>query len=124
MSAPSAEPVTDATNGAGLDPALIREIETALRAERRSLLGEVDDTPLDHEDAADDPGALLAARGELSALAQQTTEQLTAIDRALEQIEAGAYGICVTCEQPIPGERLEAVPTAVQCVGCQERGAA
>jgi phage/conjugal plasmid C-4 type zinc finger TraR family protein len=123
MSAASAEPATDPGAGDGIDPELLREIESTLRAERRSLLGDVDEVSLDHEDSADDPGALLAARGEISALAQQNADQLSAIDRALERIAEGAYGICASCDEPIPAERLEAVPTAVQCVSCQERGA-
>ena len=47
------------------------------------------------------------------------------IDDALERIDAGTYGICVRCGQPIPEERLAAVPYAVLCVPCkreEERG--
>lgn len=31
-------------------------------------------------------------------------------------IEDGIYGKCRVCEQPIPYERLEAVPTALTCL--------
>ena len=47
------------------------------------------------------------------------------IDDALARIDAGTYGTCVRCGQPIPDERLEAVPYAVLCVSCkreEERG--
>ena len=47
------------------------------------------------------------------------------IDDALERIDAGTYGVCVRCGQPIPEERLTAVPYAVLCVPCkreEERG--
>ena len=47
------------------------------------------------------------------------------IDAALERIDAGTYGVCVTCGLPIPEERLAAVPYAVLCVPCrleEERG--
>ena len=47
------------------------------------------------------------------------------IDLALERIEAGTYGTCINCGQPIPEERLAAVPYAVLCVPCkrdEERG--
>lgn len=123
MSVPSAAP-SDETTRPELTDELLAEIESALRSERRSILGEVTDAPLEDEDSTDDPGALLAARGELSALAQQTTEQLTAIDRALERLASGDYGTCASCDESIPAERLEALPTAVQCVTCQEQGAA
>jgi DnaK suppressor protein len=47
------------------------------------------------------------------------------IDRALEKIEDGTYGLCERCGQPIPEERLDAVPYATLCVSCkqiEERG--
>ena len=47
------------------------------------------------------------------------------IDDALSRIDAGTYGTCVRCGQPIPDERLAAVPYAVLCVACkrdEERG--
>lgn len=122
MSVSSAAPSDDAVT-TRIDAELLAQIEAALRSERRVIVGEVDDAPLADEDSADDPGAVLAARGELSALAQQTSEQLAAIDRALERIEQGDYGTCASCDATIPGERLEALPTAVLCVSCQEQGA-
>lgn len=47
------------------------------------------------------------------------------IDDALARIDAGTYGTCIRCGQPIPDERLAAVPYAVLCVPCkrdEERG--
>jgi RNA polymerase-binding transcription factor DksA len=41
------------------------------------------------------------------------------IDAALERIDAGTYGICVSCGQQIPEERLDAVPYAVLCLSCK-----
>jgi len=41
------------------------------------------------------------------------------IDAALERIDAGTYGVCAGCGQPIPEERLAAVPYAVRCVPCK-----
>ncbi len=41
------------------------------------------------------------------------------IDAALERIDAGTYGTCMNCGQPIPEERLDAVPYAVLCVSCK-----
>lgn len=46
---------------------------------------------------------------------------LTHIDQALERIENGTYGICSDCDNPIPLERLKAVPTATRCVPCKEK---
>jgi RNA polymerase-binding transcription factor DksA len=43
------------------------------------------------------------------------------IDEALDRIEAGTYGRCISCGDPIPGERLEAVPWAALCVPCSAK---
>jgi RNA polymerase-binding transcription factor len=41
------------------------------------------------------------------------------IDLALVRIDEGTYGICSRCGQPIPEERLDAVPYAVLCLSCK-----
>jgi RNA polymerase-binding protein DksA len=45
--------------------------------------------------------------------------KLAAIDRALERIEQGTYGICQNCGRPIAEERLEALPYAELCIDCK-----
>jgi DnaK suppressor protein len=44
--------------------------------------------------------------------------ELAAIERALERIDAGTYGVCLACGEPIPLARQRALPTAVTCVPC------
>jgi len=46
--------------------------------------------------------------------------QLKLIEEALDRIEAGDYGICISCEEPIPPKRLHALPWAKFCVSCQQ----
>jgi DnaK suppressor protein len=41
---------------------------------------------------------------------------LQEIDRALDRIENGAYGICEGTDRPIPRARLEAMPWARYCI--------
>jgi RNA polymerase-binding protein DksA len=56
--------------------------------------------------------------------AQLTTTEgrlLAAIEAAIERIDAGAYGVCVTCGGDIGAKRLEAMPYATQCIECKER---
>lgn len=43
---------------------------------------------------------------------------LTEIDDALGRIEDGTYGVCQGRGEPIPKERLKAIPWARYCVGC------
>jgi DnaK suppressor protein len=40
------------------------------------------------------------------------------VERALEKIDDGTYGICDRCGRLIPEARLEARPWSVYCVGC------
>ncbi len=40
---------------------------------------------------------------------------------ALARLDAGDYGNCVDCGEPIPERRLMAQPFAVRCLDCQER---
>ncbi len=41
------------------------------------------------------------------------------IEEALERINNGTYGICVSCHKEIPKARLEAVPHTQKCVPCK-----
>ncbi|MBD3288937.1 TraR/DksA family transcriptional regulator [candidate division KSB1 bacterium] len=41
------------------------------------------------------------------------------LNEALDRIENGTYGICVSCGRDIPKERLEAVPITQHCVPCK-----
>lgn len=45
---------------------------------------------------------------------------LLQIERALEAIDSGEYGICRVCGKDINEERLKAVPTTRICVPCKQ----
>ncbi len=45
-------------------------------------------------------------------LAEDLQEQLAAVKRAEERLAAGTYGLSIESGEPIPDERLEALPTA------------
>ncbi len=45
---------------------------------------------------------------------------LSLIDEALERVEEGTYGLCVSCGKEIQPKRLEAVPWARHCITCQD----
>lgn len=51
--------------------------------------------------------------------AQRDGKLLGHIERALERIENGEYGLCRSCGQPIAFARLEAVPHATLCIQCK-----
>jgi RNA polymerase-binding transcription factor DksA len=49
-------------------------------------------------------------------LLDQNREQ---VERALERVKEGAYGICESCGRRIPPARLHYQPAATRCVECQ-----
>ncbi|HKE21148.1 MAG TPA: TraR/DksA family transcriptional regulator [Bryobacteraceae bacterium] len=46
--------------------------------------------------------------------------RLRMIEEALDRLKSGDYGFCLSCEEPIPPKRLNAIPWARYCVTCQE----
>lgn len=63
-----------------------------------------------------DLGTELFERGKDYALAENTEHQLEEVQRALENLDTGTYGICVVCHKPIPYARLEAIPWTTTCI--------
>jgi len=64
--------------------------------------------------------ALDSAQDEISSqLAEVESRELANIERALEQMSRGTYGMCEACEAKIPLARLKALPYATLCIDCQ-----
>jgi DnaK suppressor protein len=55
------------------------------------------------------------------ALRKQVQNNLNEIEHALEKFKAGTYGLCDICGQPIPTERLDAMPHANLCLSCKAK---
>ncbi len=53
-------------------------------------------------------------------LSEADRKILLLIDEALTRLDAGTFGTCVNCSQPVQEKRLEAVPWARHCLDCQE----
>ena len=59
---------------------------------------------------------------EMDATVEQTMEKrLESVDRALQKVEEGTYGVCDDTGEPIPRGRLEAMPEAIYTVEAQQR---
>jgi DnaK suppressor protein len=94
-------------------------VESSLQSLQRNLQGEkaeietatdpVDDAELIEEEQVDD------------ALAAQLRRELEAIKRAEARLSEGTYGLSVESGEPIPAERLEAIPWAERTAGEEER---
>jgi len=71
------------------------------------------------QDSADE--ALSLSMEKLQNSLQQTEiDELHLMEEALVRIDAGEYGICLDCNEPIAERRLEHFPFAARCIVCQE----
>lgn len=50
---------------------------------------------------------------------EHAARQLEEVRAALRRLEAGQYGMCQTCGEPIELRRLQALPYASRCMRCQ-----
>lgn len=65
-----------------------------------------------------------AMQQQAMAVAQQATyqRQLREVLKAQARLEAGDYGYCTLCDDPIPLARLHIRPEAELCLACQSKG--
>jgi RNA polymerase-binding transcription factor DksA len=56
----------------------------------------------------------------LDALEVAARRELSQIARAIDRMERGVYGVCASCGEAIPVERLRAVPYTDLCLSCAE----
>lgn len=49
-------------------------------------------------------------------LVEELEQRHTDVMEALEKMNAGTYGLCEACDEPIPADRLEANPAARTCI--------
>ncbi len=108
-----------------MNPDQLEHFRKILLGWKAQLMEEVDRT-LSHmqDDAANfpDPTDRATQESEFS-LELRTRDRerklIKKIDEALERIETGAYGYCDSCGVEIGLRRLEARPTATQCIDCK-----
>jgi DnaK suppressor protein len=116
---------------AALSPEFLAEQRRRLEALRKQILGGeekmIADERASQEDRGDeqqDPGeqsADLAQREISQALQGGDKRRLSDIERALQKIEEGTYGLSDFSGEPIPKARLEAIPQAILSVQEEEQ---
>ena len=71
---------------------------------------------MDTSDIASD-----AAEGELSIrIAESEGVEAAEVQKAIDKIDTGTYGLCERCQKPIGTERIKFKPFASMCIKCQE----
>jgi DnaK suppressor protein len=120
---PGEEPWTDAE---------LKQVQAELESEAASLRADLakaasdiaerlTDAVHDAGDDSADAGTKTFEREHDLALAQNAQHLLDQGERALTRIDAGTYGVCESCGQPIGKARLLAFPRATLCVTCKQR---
>ena len=114
-----------------IDREKFRELLEAERADAQALIARLRDgldevsaaREGDNSDDEHDPeGATLAfERSQASTLLEQSQGRLEEIAEAFARLDAGTFGTCIDCGEPIAEARLEIRPYAAKCVDCAAR---
>jgi len=106
-------------------------LRTALTEQRANLREEIEaqgaDPDSDEVTFVDDAGFSdrshsTEERSKLISVVRALRSNLRDVDRALAKMDTGTYGTCERCGKPIAAERLEALPWAVLCIDCKQKG--
>jgi len=97
---------------------LLSQKREILKNASKTLGGEIHLDPDDFPDEIDlaSSESALAFTGRLRA---REATLLVKIDRALEKITEGTFGVCENCGEKIGVKRLEARPVAELCIDCK-----
>ncbi|MBX4211658.1 MAG: TraR/DksA C4-type zinc finger protein [Candidatus Yanofskybacteria bacterium] len=101
------------------EESLTKQLE-GVASENPAVPGDFEPTMPKNTDYEDDDDSLNAST-ELNtdiALEHELEKRLEQIKLARERIKNQAYGVCSNCKNPIPEERLKAMPTAAFCINC------
>ena len=112
---------------AKMDKRKLKSYRDRLLERREGLFKQVNEAELSSRErdaeATQDPADMAAnayTKELLISMSANDRRLLELIDEALGRIEAGEYGECVNCGEPVSEKRLEAVPWARYCLKCQD----
>lgn len=60
-----------------------------------------------------------SAREVAATLKAGARSALREVEAALRRMDEGSYGLCISCGEPLPIERLEILPQIARCMPCQ-----
>ncbi|WP_454229766.1 TraR/DksA family transcriptional regulator [Propioniciclava flava] len=99
----------------------VQRMERAIRTAEKGLEKLFDEGT---EGAGRDPadvGSTNFERDQEMSLVQNARDMLDQAQNALRRLDAGQYGWCEVCGQPIGKDRLIAFPRATLCMACKQR---
>jgi RNA polymerase-binding protein DksA len=96
-----------------------------LRSDYRRAIADITTLQQSSNDGAGDDqadaGSKTFEREQELSIANNRRDLMAQMERALERLDAGTYGRCESCAEPIPKARLQAFPGATLCVRCKQR---
>lgn len=110
-----------------LTPAQLKELKELLLQRREGLLAEMEQNRANLAPAERTSSVSQDESARLKNLTREVDSRLTTldaadlarIDRALELMDEGSYGLCDECGCHIPFERLKIEPMTQHCVACK-----
>ncbi|MEF9903218.1 TraR/DksA family transcriptional regulator [Streptomyces sp. P9-A2] len=99
----------------------VLRLREEITSSERSLAGLMRDSGDGAGDDQADTGTKNITREHELALAANAREMLTQYERALQRLDAGTYGLCESCGNPIGKARMQAFPRATLCVECKQK---
>lgn len=103
------------------------EIRQSLLKNQKILLNRIQQEALESQDVKpSNPGTSdLAGRYDNDQRKQllllRAEQQLKEVESALERLDKGEYGICISCGEPIHPDRLKALPAGAYCIRCKQK---
>lgn len=99
---------------------ILEDSRTAILAKARKTMEEesnfdTDDLPDEIDQASSEYAQSMAFR-----LLDREKLLLAKINKAIQRITDGTFGLCERCEEPISLKRLEARPVTTLCIRCKE----
>lgn len=94
----------------------------SLRLDAEALAEDMEPGDIQFDEESGEGDTLSVERERDLALSAQARAAVDEIDRALSKMDAGTYGVCERCGNPIPKARLKALPYAALCVACKSGG--
>lgn len=98
--------------------ALLEKERDSLAAQLSELGFSGTDRGLAYDSNFADTSQVTAERGEAAALATELRNALGDVERALDKLDKGTYGVCERCGKAISPARLEAKPGVQTCIEC------
>ena len=109
---------------------LLNKLRATLEEEKKNVNARIaelsaqdpfsDPDRLNDNAASDSEANEESSHDRFTALVEELTMSVTAIDGALQRISDGTYGICQNCKKTIDIDRLKIVPSATMCLECEQ----